>query len=151
MAIQTLSTQNSERVRNDKKLILLRIYTRESSKNQDLLAEATASCHISEMMEDLGYACCESQTTLKDVLQEFPELKEMDIALILGMMARTNANLESGLPFCRDFPASEPTIEKDKQDSAPKGWNTNVFIDVLKELVSEFCWQNFLIQLASET
>lgn len=84
-------------------------------------------------MEDLGYACCESAETLKEILSQFPKLEERDVALILGMMARTHTGCEGVDSFITNFPPAAG----EKFETRTKSWNVNIFTEVIKELVSQ--------------
>lgn len=84
-------------------------------------------------MQDLGYSCCESSQTLKEVFSETSTtLKEKDVALILSMMARTHSSLDSGIKL-----ASFKSASSEEKVSESKTWNINVFVEVVKELVKK--------------
>jgi hypothetical protein len=99
-------------------------------------------------MEDLGCSCCASVSVFKDLLQQFPKLKEQDIALMLGTMARThntteNSNMnnnnvgmedgkESGFPLYTSFSSVH---DEGKESKDVKSWDAAVFVDTIKELV----------------
>jgi hypothetical protein len=108
-------------------------------------------------MEDIGCSCCASVPVLKDLLQQFPKLKEQDIALMLGTMARMHTTdginmgpsnsqwggMEDGtvLPLYTSF--SSPH-DDGKESKELKSWDATVFVDTIKELVcfSVFCCKN---------
>ncbi len=92
--------------------------------DQQLVNELALACHPSQLMEDIGYSCCQTGTNLKELLRKFPETSETDIARILAMMARTYAGLDAD-----DVPSASASATDNK------GWNTDVFVDTLKELV----------------
>lgn len=93
---------------------------KENFKRQSALLSCISSVAIqpSDLMEDVGYSCCQSPNALKDLLRQFPNLKENDVAKILSMMARTY-----------DWEKAESS-NKEKP-----GWNVNLLIDTIKELV----------------
>lgn len=111
-----------------------------------LLARTQVSPHPAQLIEDIGYSCCSSVAVLKDLLQQFPKLKEQDVALIIGAMAKshspeagnTNMNLpwindeNSALPLFTSFSAS---TDEGKEAKDAKGWDASVFVDTVKELV----------------
>src|SRR5688500_2656778 len=118
------------------------------------MSDIMSSNHISSIMDDLGYSCCENPSTLKEVLSQFVgptaslshdhnnnkgEIpKEYDVALILATMARTHRGLEAAsFPLYRTFPpANDQKADKgNSNDSSSKTGNINVFVEVLRELV----------------
>jgi len=122
-------------------------YIRDSKKPDALVTEIAGMCHISSMMEDIGYSCCESAVSFKDLLSQFPELKEADIAQIIGVMARTHTVLEGGVALYKDFPPTTDFSVSDKADQVAKSWNLNVFIDVMKEMYPKLSWPLVVKQL----
>lgn len=94
-------------------------------------------------MEDIGYGCCASVATLKELLSQFPRLKEQDVALILGVMAKSHAgdtsvvssstSDDNPFPLYISFSPAMPDEGKETRD--PKSWDVSVFVDVVKELV----------------
>jgi hypothetical protein len=112
---------------------------KEFTKPDPLLAEIVGTCNIANMMEDLGYACCETPASFKELLAQFPEIKETDVAQILGMLARTHSSLEGqGTTFYKDFPPTTDFTVSEKVEQPPKSWKIEVITDVLKELVPLF-------------
>eukprot|EP01119_Soliformovum_irregulare_P023182 TRINITY_DN8072_c0_g1_i1.p1 TRINITY_DN8072_c0_g1~~TRINITY_DN8072_c0_g1_i1.p1 ORF type:complete len:2236 (-),score=833.72 TRINITY_DN8072_c0_g1_i1:325-7032(-) len=110
------------------------------------LDELAATCHISALMEDIGYSCCESPSTLKDLLAQFPPLNELDVARIIGMMARTHAGLDaSPQPLFVDFPPKQSN--SDRGESNLKTWNINIFSDVIKEMYPRLNWPTVIQNL----
>ncbi len=98
--------------------------------------------HPAQVLEELGYAACSSVSALKEVLAQFPKPKEQDVALIVGMMARTHTagvdgsavddtGSSSSIPLYTSF--SSPLQTEDSRDI--KAWDTTVFVDTMKELV----------------
>ena len=98
-------------------------------------------------MEDIGCSCCASVPVLKDLLQQFPKLKEQDVALMLGTMARTHVTESgntgpstqsigtedgAGFPLYTSF--SSPH-DDGKELKEYKSWDASVFVDAIKELV----------------
>jgi hypothetical protein len=95
-------------------------------------------------MADIGYNCCASTESLKEVLHPFiyenNKLTERDVALIVGMMAnyhtssRTALQQPSSLPFLSCFGA--PSYNDDDEDERElQSWNVAVFVEVMRELV----------------
>ena len=89
--------------------------------DQALVAKIAAACHPADFMRDMGYSCCQSVSVLKDLLRQFPELSEADVAKILSMTA------SSQVP-----PTEEPRQQHEKQE--PK-WNIDVLVTTINELV----------------
>ncbi len=48
-----------------------------------LVAELEANIHISDVLEEMGYASCETSSVLKEVIGQFGELREKDVAYVL--------------------------------------------------------------------
>lgn len=46
-------------------------------------------------MEDLGPACAKTEASFIELLEKFPGLTELDVAKILGLIARTS--VDSGI------------------------------------------------------
>lgn len=59
------------------------MYVKEPAKSDSFSAELSRIAHVSSVLEDLGYASFETQQSLKEVLSDFPELKELDVAMVL--------------------------------------------------------------------
>lgn len=104
-------------------------------------------------MEDIGCSCCASVPVFKDLLQQFPKLKEQDIALMLGTMARTHtaevamgtgnqwAGVEEGV-FLPLYTSFAPTYDEGKESLKDvKAWDTSVFVDTIKELVCSYLFR----------
>lgn len=104
-------------------------------KKENVL-EKLSNPSISEIMEDLGYGCCENFSNFKNLCSEFNPLVESDVAKILGMMARTHANLEGSLPLSNSFPPSSSSEENNEL----KTWDLGVFVDVIKSLCPTLNW-----------
>ncbi len=105
-------------------------------KPDPLLADIVATQEISTIMEDIGYGCCENPATFKEILNQFPEMKEQDVAKMLGMMIRTQNTLEGqGVSLYKDFPPTTDFTVTDKAEQSAKSWNINTVVDVLKEMV----------------
>jgi hypothetical protein len=122
-------------------LLLYRTYSKEPIKPQDgfiKVSDVNDCCHVSGLMEEIGYSCCETPHNLRDILKEFPELRESDVARIVGMMARTYTGLEGGVGLYDFPPTGFNAVVGDKplDSSSSKSWNIAVFVDVLKEDVS---------------
>eukprot|EP01114_Cavostelium_apophysatum_P013415 TRINITY_DN3247_c0_g1_i5.p1 TRINITY_DN3247_c0_g1~~TRINITY_DN3247_c0_g1_i5.p1 ORF type:complete len:2234 (+),score=701.16 TRINITY_DN3247_c0_g1_i5:75-6776(+) len=116
------------------------VYTKEGLKKDPLIFELATSTPIADLMEDLGYSCCDTAGALRDILREFPQpLNEADVAKIIGMMARTHSNLEVGLPLCKSFADSGAELFKSDAPQS-KTWNLDVFVDVMKETNSQLDW-----------
>eukprot|EP01116_Phalansterium_solitarium_P014539 TRINITY_DN3224_c0_g1_i5.p1 TRINITY_DN3224_c0_g1~~TRINITY_DN3224_c0_g1_i5.p1 ORF type:complete len:1462 (-),score=389.12 TRINITY_DN3224_c0_g1_i5:3053-7438(-) len=123
-------------------------YSRDKNPKQDaVIAEATQSVHISALMQDLGYACLESTHAFKEVLSQFPELKENDVALIFAMVARTQSSLEGGVPLIKDFPPRDATSSTAAEGSGARTWTLQTFVDVMKELYVTLSWPQVIRSL----
>eukprot|EP01113_Clastostelium_recurvatum_P016806 TRINITY_DN1971_c0_g1_i2.p1 TRINITY_DN1971_c0_g1~~TRINITY_DN1971_c0_g1_i2.p1 ORF type:complete len:2308 (-),score=670.74 TRINITY_DN1971_c0_g1_i2:313-7236(-) len=92
------------------------------------------------VMEELGPTCTSSAAMLRDTLEPFPKLKEKDVAMLLGMMARRSASNEpqedaSVLPLVTNFTIPTPTA-----DATTTSWNAQVFVDTIRELYPRLNW-----------
>jgi CCR4-NOT transcription complex subunit 1 len=130
-----------------------------SSYLSPLLARTQAAPHPAQLMEDIGCSCCASVTVLKDLLQQFPKLKEQDIALMLGTMARTHttevtnmatgnqwAGAEEGavFPLYTSFSSAH---DEGKEFKDLKSWDASVFVDTIKELYPKLNWATVIKHL----
>jgi hypothetical protein len=88
----------------------------DADSEEALIAEMAAAVHPSELMQDIGYACCQSAGNVKEFFKKFPDVNEADVAAILSMMLRTRADSE-------------------ESSSESSGWNLTAFVDTIKELV----------------
>jgi CCR4-NOT transcription complex subunit 1 len=104
-----------------------------------LLTKVANSCRVADLLEDLGYSCCSSIATLKEVLQQFPALREADVASIVALMVRTYSGLEDsvGLALFTPGASADGPPEAPVQ---PQSWNVNVFVDTVKELQPKLNW-----------
>lgn len=94
-------------------------------------------------MEDIGYACTSSGASFKELLSQFPKLKEQDVASILGVMSRTHTTTdtssEEGIQLYTTFPSATPATTPDTA-TPPTSWNVNIFVDTIKELYPKLNW-----------
>ena len=78
---------------------------------------STGASDIAELMEDLTPSALNA-TQLRDVLEQFPNLKESDVARVVGMMAQTQGALADV--------------------SSGDVWNVEQFVHTVNEMVCEF-------------
>jgi hypothetical protein len=95
------------------------------ARMHDLLSDIAGACHPSDLMQDIGYSCCQTTSNLKELLRQFPEIKEVDVAKILAMMTRTRTSLQD-----------EENHSQSNDKHADTAWNVEVLVDTLKEMVT---------------
>jgi CCR4-NOT transcription complex subunit 1 len=107
----------------------------------------SSACHPSQLIEDIGYSSTVSASALKELLGQFPKLKEQDVALTLGVMSRTHTTTptdvsadDAGLPLCTTFPGANAPAGMPDTIATPTSWNVAVFVDTLKELYPKLNW-----------
>lgn len=97
-----------------------------------LLSTAT---RVADVLEDLGYSCTVDIDHCKGILGLFPSITEVEVAEILGMVARTHRRLEDlqGIhsPFCTALCNGEQ-VSSDWLTS----WDVDVLLDSMKQLVN---------------
>ncbi|RUS28271.1 hypothetical protein BC938DRAFT_482082, partial [Jimgerdemannia flammicorona] len=88
----------------------------ETTDTQNDMSEAEQHSTLSKNMQELGYSCCTSVSSIKDVFDRVGgEIQEQDVAQVLGMMARTHTDLGA------DGSGSDQT------------WDVEVFVTALNE------------------
>ena len=126
--VQPLRNISGGKILNSKLMIS---HANEISTN-GLTSKLDLSSRIAfELMEDVGYSCCASTGNLKDILAQCIPLKEIDVAHILGMMARTHSGLQENFHFYSLEDPSQTTWENKTQT---KTWNVDLFVDTINEL-----------------
>ena len=61
-----------------------------------MAVEVASATGLAGIMEDLGYACTQTESAFRDVLHQYRStLDEAVLANVLGMMARTHSNLDN--------------------------------------------------------
>lgn len=108
-------------------------------------------CHPSDLLQDAGYSICDSPQRLREVLGQFPNLNEADIAKIIAMMARThtglsddqNSTLADVLHSAIAGPSDKKTKAEDKQKARkdqPQTWNVELFVNTILERYPRLNW-----------
>ncbi|KAL6040721.1 CCR4-NOT core subunit cdc39, partial [Balamuthia mandrillaris] len=104
-------------------------------EQQSLVSAITAACHPSELMEDLGYSCCQARSpgSFKEFLRQFPAITEREVAQMISLMVRTRTGLGEGKE------PTSPTSSTNEKDR-PQTWNTGVFVSTIKEMFPNLDW-----------
>ncbi|XP_018116117.1 CCR4-NOT transcription complex subunit 1 isoform X2 [Xenopus laevis] len=94
---------------------------------------------LADFMQEVGYSFCASVEECRNIIVQFGvrEVTAVQVARVLGMMARTHSGLTDGIPLQSiTSPGSGIWSDgKDKNDAVqPHTWNVEVLIDVVKEL-----------------
>lgn len=97
-----------------------------------LVAQLISSCQLAALIQDIGVAALSSKAAFTEILSEFPTIQEVDVAQVLGVLAKTGAQ--------PDADAVLQVFQGTHRDPPPgqQGWNTVVFVDVLKSMVASF-------------
>eukprot|EP00742_Colponemidia_sp_Colp-10_P004133 GILJ01004411.1.p1 GENE.GILJ01004411.1~~GILJ01004411.1.p1 ORF type:complete len:2283 (+),score=370.59 GILJ01004411.1:173-7021(+) len=121
-----------------------------------LAQEMTTGIRPVDMMEDLGHHCCATPAALREVFSQFSDITEKDIAMILGMMARTHqpsddatsAMLQSAFSALQDH-GRHGLMNAPAADAASRGltWNIDVFVTTVNEMFPNFRWQAVIAAL----
>eukprot|EP01048_Picozoa_sp_COSAG05_P024906 COSAG05_NODE_6084_length_1025_cov_1.123110_1_plen_256_part_10 len=69
-------------------------------------SQMTNACSAADLIKDLGYSCTSSVEALMEVLAQYPNTDEEDLAHIVGMMAATHSSLDDSLNLQQSFVAS---------------------------------------------
>lgn len=108
-----------------------------------LLSTATS---VADVMEELGYSCTVDIDHCRGVLGLFPTLTEIEVARILGMVARTHRRSEdlqgTHSTFCTAL-CNDEQVSSDWLTT----WDVDVLVDSIKQLVYLFSLLRILICL----
>ncbi|GCB68586.1 hypothetical protein scyTo_0015232 [Scyliorhinus torazame] len=102
----------------------------------------TMDSSLADFMQEVGYGFCTNAEECRQIILQFGvrEVTASQVARVLGMMARTHSGLTDGISL-QSISAPSSGIwsdGKDKSDSAQAHtWNVEIFIDVVKEVVSK--------------
>eukprot|EP01050_Picozoa_sp_SAG11_P016654 SAG11_NODE_2300_length_3551_cov_1.734067_2_plen_367_part_00 len=66
-------------------------------------SQMATACSAADLMKDLGYSCTSSVANLEEVLAQYPNTNEEDLAHIVGMMASTHTGLDDSLNLQQTF------------------------------------------------
>lgn len=114
-----------------------------SIENNGLLANIqSVSKNAAEVMEDLGYSVLSCKSNFKEVLSFCLPLKEHEIALMVGMMARTHTGQQENFQLY----SFDESSKWDSKTSA-KTWNINVFVETISELYKNIDWNLVIANL----
>ncbi|XP_018113580.1 CCR4-NOT transcription complex subunit 1 isoform X2 [Xenopus laevis] len=103
------------------------------------IAKTMMDSSLADFMQEVGYSFCASVEECRNIIVQFGvrEVTAVQVARVLGMMARTHSGLTDGIPLQSiTSPGSGIWSDgKDKNDAVqPHTWNVEVLIDVVKEL-----------------
>lgn len=103
------------------------------------IAKTMMESSLADFMQEVGYGFCASVEECRNIIVQFGvrEVTAVQVARVLGMMARTHSGLTDGIPLQSiSAPGSGIWSDgKDKSDSTQAHtWNVEVLIDVVKEL-----------------
>eukprot|EP01102_Stenamoeba_stenopodia_P006983 TRINITY_DN1952_c0_g1_i4.p1 TRINITY_DN1952_c0_g1~~TRINITY_DN1952_c0_g1_i4.p1 ORF type:complete len:1011 (-),score=209.50 TRINITY_DN1952_c0_g1_i4:491-3523(-) len=127
-----------------------RSFARELEKNgkaNPVINKVANTCKASDLLEDVGYTCFATTAAAKSFLSNFPDLKESDVAMILGVMAKTHTGIEENLTL-QSFGSAEGWgngANDSKQQ--PSTWNINAFCDAVKEMFPKINWTTVISKL----
>lgn len=119
------------------------------AESNAVLKMLVSSLGPAQVMQDLGYACCQDETHLKVLLRQFgKQLEEAKIARILGMMANTHHGLEEGISLAL-YDNSQALIDTGALASAPKPttWNLDVFVAAVLSMAPKINWTDIMHNL----
>uniref|UniRef100_A0A8C5QAP2 CCR4-NOT transcription complex subunit 1 n=1 Tax=Leptobrachium leishanense TaxID=445787 RepID=A0A8C5QAP2_9ANUR len=94
---------------------------------------------LADFMQEVGYGFCTSLDECRNIIMQFGvrEVTAVQVARVLGMMARTHSGLTDGIALQSiSSPGSSIWSDgKDKNDGVqPHTWNVEILVDVVKEL-----------------
>ncbi|KAJ1081954.1 hypothetical protein NDU88_002126 [Pleurodeles waltl] len=103
------------------------------------IAKTMMESSLADFMQEVGYGFCASVEECRNIIVQFGvrEVTAVQVARVLGMMARTHSGLTDGIPLQSiSAPGSGIWSDgKDKSDGTQAHtWNVEVLIDVVKEL-----------------
>ncbi|XP_053558399.1 CCR4-NOT transcription complex subunit 1 [Bombina bombina] len=103
------------------------------------IAKTMMDSSLADFMQEVGYGFCASVEECRNIIVQFGvrEVTAVQVARVLGMMARTHSGLTDGIALQSiSSPGSGIWSDgKDKNDGVQAHtWNVEVFIDVVKEL-----------------
>ncbi|KAG8437274.1 hypothetical protein GDO86_008106 [Hymenochirus boettgeri] len=111
---------------------------------------------LADLMQEVGYSFCASVEECRNILVQFGvrEVTAVQVARVLGMMARTHSGLTDGIPLQSiSSPGSGIWSDgKDKSDGVQvHTWNVEVLIDVVKELNPSLNFKEVTYELDNPT
>ncbi|GBP76975.1 CCR4-NOT transcription complex subunit 1 [Eumeta japonica] len=117
----------------------------------DDMAAAMMDNSLVEIIRDIGYSFTSSVEECKSHMVNFGarEPNAVDVAKIISMMVRYQATMQDGPQI--QTPGNFWTSHDTKKDSITHGhcdsWNAEVFVQTLKELVSNLNWKEVILHL----
>lgn len=111
------------------------------AESNAVLKQIVASLGPAQVMQDLGYPCCQDEATLKVLLRQFGRvLDESKVARILGMMCITHKGLEDGISLSL-YDNAQPLIDAAALTSSKATcWNLDVLVSVLTVMCPKLDW-----------
>lgn len=93
---------------------------------------------LMEFVQEVGYGFTSNPEECRNALQSFnPAIKDMlnplNVAKVLGMMARTHNNLNADWQYQSEF---------ENKDGSQVAWNPDVFVLTVQELTPKIDWKN---------
>lgn len=119
------------------------------AESNAVLKMLVSSLGPAQVMQDLGYHCCQDETHLKVLLRQFgKQLEESKIARILGMMCNTHQGLEEGISLAL-YDNSQALIDTGATASSPKPttWNLEVFVNAVNSMAPKINWTDVMHNL----
>lgn len=114
----------------------------ETSESNAVLKQIVASLGPAQVMQDLGYACCQEEASLKVLLRQFGRvIDEAKVARMLGMMAATHTGLAEGIPLT----LYDATVGASTATATT--WNLDVFIGAISSMCPKLDWLQVMHQL----
>ncbi|XP_032816690.1 CCR4-NOT transcription complex subunit 1 isoform X5 [Petromyzon marinus] len=102
------------------------------------MAKTSMEGSLADLMQEVGYSCCSSIDECRTLIVQFGvrDVQALQVARVLGMMARSHSSLTDGMPLqsiCGPG-GSIWSDGKDKSESTQTHtWNVEIFIDVVKD------------------
>ncbi|KAG0608479.1 hypothetical protein M758_8G108900 [Ceratodon purpureus] len=120
--------------------------TETTSAMCSLLSTATK---VADVLEELGYSCTVDIDHCKGILGLFPSLTEIEVAQILGMVARTYHRLEDLQGIHSTFCTALCNGEQVSSDWLTT-WDVDVLLDSIKQLAPDLSWRLVMEKLDYE-
>eukprot|EP01046_Picozoa_sp_COSAG06_P060325 COSAG06_NODE_12791_length_1329_cov_0.634959_2_plen_236_part_01 len=112
-------------------------------------SQMSTACSAADLIKDLGYSCTSSVSNLEEVLAQYPNTNEEDLAHIIGMMAATHSGLDDSLNLQQTFvaslqpPAASVGLSTGADKAGPPActaWNVDVFVQTVKRMFPNTIW-----------
>ncbi|PRP81377.1 hypothetical protein PROFUN_11064 [Planoprotostelium fungivorum] len=120
-----------------------------ASHTEENATDLSKSIEVAGILSEMGPASSDNMDRFREFLQQFPNLKEQDVAVLLGMMARWHVN-PSGPEISSNLMTiamSRETEERVEGQGSVKAWNVSNFVDLMKELHANLNWTEVIKKL----